>query len=68
MNSKTLDRIRIAGIIILVLTTIVLVGFGWLGIMLPGVVFGIIVAVDLMTVLVMEIVAVKRAKQEENQY
>ncbi len=67
MSKKTLDRIHIIGIIILVVTSLVLACSSWFGFRLPTVLFWVIVAIDLVTVLVMEIVAVKRAKQRENE-
>lgn len=67
MSKKTLDRIHIIGIIILVLTSLLLAGSSWFCFTLPPMLFWTIVAVDVVTVLVMEIVAVKRAKQRENE-
>lgn len=64
MSKKTLDKIHIAGVIILVITSLLLAGSSWFGLNLPTFVFWAIVAVDVVTVLVMEIVAVKRAKFE----
>ncbi len=67
MSKKTLDKMHIAGVIILVITSLLLAGSSWFGFTLPPVLFWAIVAVDVVTVLVMEIVAVKRAKQRENE-
>ena len=64
MSKQTLDKIHIAGVIILVITSLLLAGSSWFGLNLPTFVFWAIVAVDVVTVLVMEIVAVKRAKYE----
>lgn len=64
MSKNTLDKIHIAGVIILVVTSLLLAGSSWFGLNLPTFVFWAIVAVDVVTVLVMEIVAVKRAKFE----
>lgn len=67
MSKKTLDTIHIIGVVILVVTSLVLACSSWFGFTLPTVLFWIIVGIDLVTVLVMEIVAVKRAKQRENE-
>ena len=64
MSKQTLDKIHIAGVIILVITSLLLAASSWFGLNLPTFVFWAIVAVDVVTVLVMEIVAVKRAKYE----
>lgn len=64
MSKKTLEKMHIAGVIILVITSLLLAGSSWFGFTLPTVLFWVIVVVDVVTVLVMEIVAVKRAKFE----
>lgn len=64
MSKKTLDKMHIVGVIILVVTSLLLAGSSWFGFTLPPVLFWVIVVVDVVTVLVMEIVAVKRAKFE----
>lgn len=67
MSKKTLDKIHIAGVIILVVTSLILACSSWFSFSLPSVLFWIIVAIDLLTLLVMEIVAVKRGKQRESE-
>lgn len=65
MKSKTLDRIWAIGLIVLGITTFILAGSSLLGITLPGIAVGIITVIDVITVLVLEIVSVKRAKSRE---